>query len=105
MRYIEIAALDNGAHRNQTVNGAWHKLPEGWAILPDEMETPNFPFGEVTTEAIDGVMTVTKWDPSPIPEPEEPATPREPTIEEQITDLQAMAVDADYRLTLLELGV
>lgn len=32
-------------------------------------------------------------------------TPPEPTVAEQITDLQAMAVDADYRLTLLELGV
>lgn len=29
----------------------------------------------------------------------------EPTMAEQITDLQAMAVEADYRLTLLELGV
>lgn len=29
----------------------------------------------------------------------------EPTTEEQITDLQCMAVDADYRLTLIELGV
>lgn len=29
----------------------------------------------------------------------------EPTAEEQLTDLQAMAVDYEYRLTLLELGV
>lgn len=33
------------------------------------------------------------------------AKPAEPTTEEQITDLQAMAVDYEYRLTLLELGV
>lgn len=32
-------------------------------------------------------------------------TDPEPTTEEQITDLQAMAVDYEYRLTLLELGV
>ena len=37
----------------------------------------------------------------PVPKVEEP----EPTTEEQITDLQAMAVDYEYRLTLLELGV
>lgn len=36
------------------------------------------------------------------PVPEEQATP---TAAEQITDLQAMAVDAEYRLILLELGV
>ena len=106
MRYIEIAALDNGAHRNQTVNGAWRKIPEGWAIIPDDMETPNFPFGEVIAEKIDGAMVVTNWTAGEIPEPEEePEIEPEPTTEEQITDLQAMAVDAEYRLTLLELGV
>lgn len=104
MRYIEIAALDNGAHRNQTVNGSWRKIPEGWAVIPADMETDNFPFGEITTEEIDGVPTVTSWTPGEPPEPEEEPEP-EPTMAEQITDLQAMAVDADYRLTLLELGV
>jgi hypothetical protein len=34
-----------------------------------------------------------------------PKNEPEPTAEEQITDLQAMAVDYEYRLTLLELGV
>jgi hypothetical protein len=33
------------------------------------------------------------------------ASVAEPTTEQQITDLQAMAVDYEYRLTLLELGV
>ena len=104
MRYIEIAVLDNGAHNNQTVNGGWRKIPNGWAVIPDDMETPNFPFGEVTAEEIDGVMVVTNWTAGEIPEPEEEPEP-EPTAEEQITDLQAMAVDTEYRLTLLELGV
>ena len=44
MRIIEIAALDNGAHRNQT--GTFSTIPSGWAVIPDSMETPNFPFGE-----------------------------------------------------------
>ena len=70
MRYIEIAALDNGAHRNQTVRGAWRRIPEGWAVIPGDMETPNFPFGEVVTEEINGTMTVTKWGPLPIPDEE-----------------------------------
>lgn len=79
MLIIEIAALDNGAHRNQ--NGSLSRIPDGWAVVPDEMECENFPFGEVEAEEIDGVMTVTKWTPGEIPEPEpEPET--EPTAEE-----------------------
>lgn len=78
MRIIEIAALDNGAHRNQTFHGV---LPDGWAIIPDDMETENFPFGEVEAAEIDGVMTVTKWTPGVMPEPE-PEPEAEPTTED-----------------------
>lgn len=97
MRYIEIAALDNGAHRNQTVSGKWRKIPEGWALIPATLETPNFPFGVVTAEEIDGVMTITKWEPSPIPEPEEPPQPYtpddpEPTTEEILDTLLGVTV-------------
>lgn len=76
MRIIEIAPLYNGAHRNE--NADLPNVPCGWAVVPSDMETPNFPFGEVEVAEIDGVMTVTKWtpgempDPEPIPEPEEP---------------------------------
>lgn len=88
MRYIEIAALDNGAHNNQTVNGAWRKIPDGWAVIPDDMETPNFPFGEVTAEEIDGVLTVTSWVAGEIPEPEqEEETEPEPTADEILNAL------------------
>lgn len=77
MRIIEIAPLDNGAHRNQSFNGV---LPDGWAVIPADMETENFPFGEVEVAEVNGVMTVTKWtpgvmpEPEPIPEPEEEAS-------------------------------
>lgn len=67
MRMIEINALDNGAHDNQSYHGI---LPEGWAVLPDTIVTENFPFGTPTVEEIDGVMTVTQWVPGIIPEPE-----------------------------------
>ena len=98
---IEIAALSNGAHRNQSGNTA--TVPDGWAVIPDDMETPNFPFGEVTAEEIDGVMTVTSWTAGTIPEPEpEPVPESEPTAQE---DNDAMLVDHEYRLTLVELGV
>lgn len=98
MRLIEINALDNGAHRNQTPSIAISVM-DGWAVIPDDMETENFPFGEVEVEEIDGVMTVTKWTSGKIPEPElEPeAQPSQlDTIEAQIT-YTAMMTD-----TLLE---
>ena len=67
MNMIEITALDNGAHRNQTYHGV---LPEGWAVIPDGMSRENFPFGKVEAEEINGIMTVTKWIPGVMPEPE-----------------------------------
>lgn len=54
MRIIEINALSNGAHRNQT--GAFAAIPDGWAKIPDEMVLPStFPFVNVTAE--NGVVT------------------------------------------------
>ena len=79
MRIIEIAPFDNGAHRNQT--GTFSTIPSGWAVIPDGMETPNFPFGEVDVAEINGVMTVTKWTAGTVPEPEPEPEP-EPTTEE-----------------------
>lgn len=68
MRIIEIASLDNGAHRNQ--NGGLSVVPDGWAVIPADMECENFPFGDVEIAEINGVMTVTKWTPGEMPEPE-----------------------------------
>lgn len=65
MRIIEVKALENGAHRNQSFHGA---IPDGWAVIPDDMETENFPFGEIEVEEIDNVMIVTRWIPGVIPE-------------------------------------
>ena len=73
MRIIEITALSNGAHRNQTYTGLHGYIPEGWAVIPGNMDTPNFPFGEVTVEDVNGIPAVTKWTPLPVPEPVIPA--------------------------------
>lgn len=73
MKIIEIKALENGGHRNQS--GDTITVPKGWAVVPDDMETPNFPFGEVEVEEVDGVTTVTKWVAGTIPEAEEPEQP------------------------------
>lgn len=77
MKIIEIAPLDNGAHRNQ--NGGLSVVPEGWAVVPDDLITENFPFGEVVVEEINGVPVVTSWTPLPMPEPEPVPEPEEPT--------------------------
>lgn len=68
MKIIEQMPLLNGAHRNQVVS--IKTIPSGWAIIPDGLETPNFPFGAVEAEEINGVMTVTRWTAGEIPEPE-----------------------------------
>lgn len=78
MYMIEIHALDNGAHRNQSYNGI---LPEGWALIREDVKTlENFPFGEVTAKEIDGLMTMTTWIPGTMPEPA-PEPVAEPTTE------------------------
>ena len=99
MTMIEIAALSNGAHRNQTFYGV---VPDGWAVVPKEMEPlENFPFGEVISEEINGIMTVTEWVPGAMPEPTSEME-AEPSFAE---DAAAMLIDHEYRLTLLELGL
>lgn len=100
MIIIEINPLENGGHRNQGWDGQPSEIPEGWAKIPDNVELKNFPFGDVTAEEIDGMMTVTAWIPGEIPEHED-VTP-EPTAQD---DINAMLVDHEYRLTLIELGV
>lgn len=81
---IKIESYDNGSHDNQT-SSIDFAPPEGYAILPEEVGTPetleNYPFGEVTVEDRDGVPTVTSWTPLPIPEPEVP-TEREYTADD-----------------------
>ena len=99
MKIIEIAPLDNGAHRNQTFSGV---LPDGWAVDRDNLCRENFPFGEVTAEEVNGVMTVTKWTPGTMPEPE-PTPELEPTIDERVTSLEgALAATDETAIELFE---
>lgn len=55
MRIIEIAAMENGAHRNQLINTDI-QVPDGWAIVPDDITIPDtYPFVGIATE--NGVVT------------------------------------------------
>ena len=97
MHMIEIAALDNGAHRNQ--NGyIGDVLPEGWALIPPEMEIPEtYPFVNIEVESRTytrevetengfadeeyEMMTVVSMEAGVMPEPEPEPEP-EPTADE-----------------------
>ena len=68
MKIIEIKSIENNGHRNQI--GDFKIIPDGWAVVPESLETPNFPFGNIVVEEINGVMTVTQWTACPCPKPE-----------------------------------
>lgn len=84
MKIIEIMPLENGAHRNQDCDSK--SIPEGYAVIPDGIETPNFPFGDITVDEIDGVSTVTSWIPGITPEPPTDSS-REPTTDDILNTL------------------
>lgn len=114
MRYIEIIPLENGAHENIITpsESGFLDIPdfETWAIIPDDMELPySYPFVDIETELrtilINGneprkahivISMLAKEVPEEVkPEPEI-------SIIDQLTEL---AVDQEYRLTLLEAGL
>lgn len=75
MKIIEIEALSNGGHRNQTIDGVLSNIPIGWAVIPDDMEIPStFPFVNIEVNS-DGIVTsmtegvVPELPPAPEPIP------------------------------------
>ena len=97
MTIIEIATQSNGAHRNQT--GSFASVPEGWAVIPDDMETHNFPFGDITVDETHTPPMVTGWTPLPIQEPEKP-TPAQ--LREEVYNTQAVIPLDGEMLTVTE---
>lgn len=113
MRIIEIKALENGGHNNQNAN--FVKIPEGYALIPDDMPIPDtFPFvnievaeetrynevkhyneetDEETVERIPyTVMVVTSMTAGVVPErPPEPIP--EPTTDEILDVLLGVSED------------
>jgi hypothetical protein len=89
MRIIEITALSNGAHRNQTCN--LKTVPSGWAVVPEAIKTENFPFGDIEVEEINGVMTVVSWSAREIPVVEE--VEAEPTTDDVLNALLGVTDD------------
>ena len=91
MRIIEIEAFKNGAHRNQ--NGFIGDIPDGWAVIPDGMETTNFPFGDIAVDEAKTPPVVTSWTPLPVPDDPTSETDK-PTVEARLTALEAEAEQA-----------
>ena len=83
MQIIEIEALDNGAHNNQT-SSAITAPPPGWAEIPAGMAVPEtFPVVDIEVEG----DVVVKMTAGTVPEPEPEPTP-EPT---QLDRVEAQA--------------
>jgi len=82
MKIIEIEPLENGAHDNFTTNDNID-IPEGWALIPDDMEIPEtFPFVNITVAATSlGNFVVTSMMPGVVP-PSPPQPEPEPTADE-----------------------
>ena len=87
MWILEITALENGAHRNQTWTGNF--IPDGWAMIPDGMEIPDtFPFVNIEVDNyVVTAMTAGVVPPSP-PEPDP-----DPTLDERVTTLEETKAD------------
>ena len=98
MKIIQIGPLDNGAHNNQMTDRNI-SLPDGWAVIPEDMVIPEtFPFVDITVK--DGIVTAMTAGAVPEPEPV-PAEPEEPDTE---ADMLETILDHEARLAALELG-
>lgn len=93
MRIIEIQALDNGAHRNQTTTST--AIPTGWAEIPADVAIPEtYPFVDVVVESSKVVSMTAGVVPEPEPEPKP-----EPTETEQLrADVDFLAAMAGVTL-------
>lgn len=100
MKIIEIVALPNGAHNNQDILSAMpdrFPIPDGWAVIPGDMETPNFPFGEITVDDSTPPV-VTSWTPGEMPEPEPEPIPEPTELEQLRADVDFIAMETGVEL-------
>lgn len=91
MQIIEIASLENGSHNNRV--GDFAEVPTGWAVIPDSMETPNFPFGDLTVDETQTPPVMASWTPLPVPD-DPPPEDAPLTVEARLTALEAEAEQA-----------
>lgn len=96
MTIIKIEPNELGGHENNTCETGVIDVPEGWAVVPEDMEIPEtFPFVGVEVDETQTPPVVTSMTPGAVPEPD-PAPPPQP---DEITMLASIAF-----VTLAELG-
>lgn len=98
MRIIEVAAFENGAHRNQTISGV-ADVPVGWAVIPDDLTIPDtFPFVglEVTDSDEESALFVVSMTAGVVPAPAPAPMP-------ELTELEQLRADVDF--IAMETGV
>ena len=100
MTIIEIEAREDGGHGLQSQSGRKTCWLPGYIEVPGHLEREVWACLGWCDLTIEGGK-LTGITPGAIPEPE-PAPEPEPTTQE---DTDAMLVDHEYRLTLVELGV
>lgn len=100
MLIIQIEALESGQHPIQSQSGRKTCWLPGYIEVPGHLEREVWACLGWCDLTIEGGK-LTGITPGTIPEPE-PAPELEPTAQE---DNDAMLVDHEYRLTLMELGV
>ncbi len=82
MKIIEVNPLENGGHRNQIAHN-FKEIPEGWAMIPDDMEIPEtFPFVNIVAEN----RIVIKLTAGVVPQ-HEPESEPEPSAKELLNAL------------------
>lgn len=90
MTIIKISPYDNGGHDNNTIYGATPEtfpVPDGWAIVPDDLERPEtYPFVDITVDDSNPPVVLT-MTPGIVPPPE--PIPEEPT---QLDRVEAQAL-------------
>lgn len=108
MTIIEITARQNGS-RPPLQLWSGRTPPEGYAVVPMGLDTKVFTEyrGFVNIEMDGNVLTTMTGNQDALDayladHPDVPEATENPTEEE---DLAAMAIDHEYRLTLLELGL
>lgn len=95
MKIIELQALPNGAHRNQNASTGLF-VPEGWAIIPDDMELPaSFPFVDVEVESV----VVTKLTAREVPNESNDGERLE-----RIAELKQLLMETDYAIIKIAEG-
>ena len=96
MKIIEIKTNKNGGHRNQFTDDLIN-IPEGWAVIPEDMELENFPFGKLNYKTINGIKTVIKWEGLPIPQIEKNNVP---SFDESLSKIEKV-----FETIIVRLGI